>query len=87
VVITQIEANSDGTNYSIGIYQGDQTTGTALNLKFTKASINQVYNSSTEYPNLRIVIEDDSWRLGIVDTGANATPANTAITVRGYPLI
>lgn len=87
VVITQVEVSSDGTNFSIGIYQGDQTTGTTLNLKFMKTGINTVYNSSTEYPDLRIVIDDDSWRLGIVDTGANATPANTQVTVRGYPLI
>lgn len=87
VVITQIEVNTDGTNIDIGIYQGDQTTGTVLNLKFTKTAINGTYNSSTEYPNLRIVIEDDSWRLGIVDAGVNATPANTTVTVRGYPLI
>ena len=87
VVITQIEVNTDGTNIDIGIYQGDQTTGTALNLKFTATTINTLYNSSTDYPNLRIVIEDDSWRLGIVDTGVNATPAGTTVTVRGYPLI
>jgi len=87
VVITQIEVNTNGTNIAIGIYEGSATTGTVLNLKFTKAAINGLYNSSTEYPNLRIVIEDDAWRLGIVDTGANATPANTTVTVRGYPLI
>lgn len=87
VVITQIEVNTDGTNISIGIYEGTATTGTVLNLKFTKATINGLYNSSTEYPNLRVVIEDDAWRLGIVDTGANATPATTTVTVRGYPLI
>jgi len=87
VVITQIEVNSDGTDLDVGIYQGDQTTGTVLNIKFRKDTINQTYNSSTEYPNLRIVIEDDSWRLGIVDNNTDATPANTTVTVRGYPLI
>lgn len=87
VVITQIEVNTDGTDVDIGIYQGDQTTGTVLNLKFKKETINQTYNSSTEYPNLRVVIEDDSWRLGVVDNNTNAAPANTTVTVRGYPLI
>lgn len=87
VVITQIEVSSDGTNFDIGIYPGTATTGTTLNIKFIKTGINTSYNSSTEYPDLRVVIEDDAWRLGIVDTGANALPANTQITVRGYPLI
>ena len=87
VVITQIEVNTDGTNIEIGIYPGGATTGTTANIKFAKTGINQLYNSSTEFPNLRIVIEDDAWRLGVVDTGVNATPAGTTITVRGYPLI
>lgn len=87
VVITQIEVNTDGTNIEIGIYPGGATTGTTANIKFSKTAINTLYNSSTEFPNLRIVIEDDAWRLGVVDTGANATPAGTTITVRGYPLI
>lgn len=87
VVITQIEATSDGTNYAIGIYEGAATTGTVLNIKFSKSAINGQYNSSTEFPSLRVVIEDDAIRLGIVDTGADATPASTQITVRGYPLI
>lgn len=87
VVITQIEVSTNGTNIAIGLYEGAETTGTALNLKFTKTAINGTYNSSTEFPNLRVVIEDDAWRLGIVDTGADATPATTQVTVRGYPLI
>ena len=87
VVITQIEVNTNGTNIAIGLYEGAETTGTVLNLKFTKTAINGLYNSSTEFPNLRIVIDDDAWRLGIVDTGADATPATTTVTVRGYPLV
>jgi hypothetical protein len=69
VVITQVEVNTSSSDLDIGIYQGDQTTGTSLNLKFTKATINELYNSSTEYPNLRVVMEDDAWRLGVVDAG------------------
>jgi hypothetical protein len=87
VVITQIEVTTNGTNISVGIYPGTATTGTTTNIAFMKTGINTVYNSSTEFPNLRVVIEDDAWRLGIVDTGANATPAGTKVTVRGYPLI
>lgn len=88
VVITQIEVNTNGSDIDIGIYEGAETTGTVLNLKFKKENITAgVYNSSSEFPNLRIVIDDDAWRLGIVDTGANATPATTTVTVRGYPLV
>lgn len=88
VVITQIEVVTNGSNISIGIYEGAETTGDVLNLKFQKAGITVgEYNSSTEFPNLRVVILDDAWRLGIVDTGADATPATTQVTVRGYPYI
>jgi hypothetical protein len=88
VVITQIEVNTDGSDIDIGIYEGAEITGTVLNLKFKRENITAgVYNSSSEFPNLRIVIDDDAWRLGIVDVGVDALPANTTVTVRGYPLI
>lgn len=87
VVITQIEVSTNGTNISIGIYPGTATNGTSTNIKFIKSGINTIYNSSTEYPNLRVVIEDDAWRLGIVDINNDATPTGTLVTVRGYPLI
>jgi len=87
VTITEIDVITDGTNIAIGIYAGTATTGTWDTLIFKKESINTQWYSSQEFPNLRVVIEDDAFRLGIVDTGANATPTNTKVILRGHPAV
>lgn len=69
VVITQVEVNTRSDSLEIGIFDGDATTGTIADLKFMKASIDHLYNSSLDYPHLRAVVNNDAIRLGIVDSG------------------
>lgn len=87
VTITEIDVITDGTDVDIGIYAGTATTGTWGTLIFKKETINTQWYSSQEFPSLRVVIEDDAFRLGIVDNGVNATPANTKVILRGHPAV
>lgn len=87
VTITEIDVITDGTDVDIGIYAGTATTGTWGTLIFKKETINTQWYSSQEFPSLRVVIEDDAFRLGIVDNNANAAPANTKVILRGHPAV
>jgi hypothetical protein len=80
--ITHIKVLTDGTNIGLYLYSGD--TATRANMEFQKTAINTLWFSTDSYSDLKIAFDSGSIYLGIVDTGANATPANTYVTLRGH---
>lgn len=80
--ITHIKALTDGTNIGLYLYSGN--TATRANMEFRKLAINVLWFSTDDYSDLKIAFDTGKAYLVIVDTGANATPANTNITLRGH---
>lgn len=80
--ITHIKALTDGTNVALYLYSGD--TATRANMEFNHLAINLLWFSTDDYSDLKIAFDTGEVYLVLVDTGANATPANTYITLRGH---
>lgn len=80
--ITHIKVLTDGTNIGLYLYSGN--TATRANMEFRKTAINVLWFSTDDYSDLKIAFDAGNVYLAIVDTGANADPANTFITLRGH---
>lgn len=80
--ITHIKVLTDGTNVALYLYSGN--TATRANMEFRKLAINVQWFSTDDYSDLKIAFDTGYVYLALVDTGANATPANTYIDLRGH---
>lgn len=80
--ITHIKVLTDGTNVALYLYSGN--TATRANMEFNHLAINLLWFSTDDYSDLKIAFDTGEVYLALVDTGINATPANTFITLRGH---
>jgi len=80
--ITSIKVRTDGTN--CGLYLYSDATADAEHMEFNKTGINLLWFSTDDFSDLKIPFDTGEVYLAIVDTGANATPANTYVTLRGH---
>jgi hypothetical protein len=80
--ITSIKIRTDGTN--CGLYLYSDATADPEHMEFNKTSINLLWFSTDDFSDLKIPFDTGEVYLAIVDTGANATPANTYVTLRGH---
>lgn len=82
LLVKSVKVITDGTNINLYVYKADANS--YANLIYRLDSVNLIGIDNSEWI---VPLDNTSIWVGYQDVGANATPANTTVEIRGAPLV
>ena len=80
--VQSVKVITDGTNINLYVYDSDTPSYASLIYRLDGINLQEIDNSEWTIP-----LANTSVWVGYQDVGANATPANTTVEIKGIPLV